>query len=340
MIGSSSTSNNTNFASLYGTNNTFIGWQMVENYWAEPLTYGTALGSLQEEMSIQTSYNSNATEPGGSLSQNGGGTGWNYGTSVTDLSFPGVNATDSSATGSNGGTTLSIPSADFVNPATSLGIIAVGDPVSDANSDVQSGTFITAYYQGSGSTNGTITLNKTLTGNVSSGDAITITLLWFLQAGYNNHQSTGICANTGFDGCGQYVLHPGCDWDDIPDVPVASGTLDLKSIENWFETAAAPQPVGVAPNASWGNVQDDCPNTSGLRRYFTATPMHVQDPTVAQVVNNSGPCATTSACSMWAPYGYFVTNSFVTNIGTGWEVTATDGNQYPFNLSDFTVAAS
>ena len=173
--------------------------------------------------------------------------GWNYGVSATDIGPIGA-ATPTSATGTNGSTTFTVPTTDFTTPSTSMGIIAVDDPVSDTTTsgNIPSGDYITAYNQ----TTGVITLHVALTGTIT-GDAISIGLLWFIQDGASNHNSDGTCPHTDPE-CGQLVMHPGCDWNDIPDVPNVSGTVPTKAIVGWLETHAAPQSSPLATGASAG----------------------------------------------------------------------------------------
>ena len=149
--------------------------------------------------------------------------GWNYGVVADDIEVGTAAPTPSTTWGTSGGSTLNVATADFANPSTDMGLVTQDDPISDSQGDIPANTVVTSINQ----LTGAIGLSNNLTGTVGSGDTVTINLLWFLQDGAANHNTNGTCS-TVYPNCGQLVLHAGCDWSDIADVPNPSGTIPTK----------------------------------------------------------------------------------------------------------------
>ena len=317
-------------AAIYGSNPNFFGWNMTEDYFSQPGDHNNDM-----ELSIQNSYSNPGTS--GVLGQNGG-PAWNYGVSANDIG-PIGSGVPTSEIGSSGMGSITVPVADFAAPATSMGLVAQDDPISDANGNIPANTVVTSVNE----LTGVIGLSNNLTGTVSPGDTITIGLLWFLQDGGQNHNSDGTCtAST----CGQLVLHAGCDWSDIPDRPNPTGTIPTRGIVNWLETHAAPQSSGLGVNATWGQTPDPCENPStgtngqqtgpwcgsseGIANGVSCTTSIVQDP----VVGSGGDTG------VWAPYGYIVVDSLANSLAQGWEILGTNGTHQYLSLSNFTITAT
>jgi hypothetical protein len=257
--------------------------------------------------------------------------GWNYGVVANDIEVGTAAPTPSTTSGTSGGSTLNVATADFANPSTDMGLVTQDDPISDSQGDIPANTVVTSINQ----LTGAIGLSNNLTGTVGSSDTVTINLLWFLQDGAANHNTNGTCS-TVYPNCGQLVLHAGCDWSDVADVPNPTGTIPTKGIVSWLETHAAPQSSGLAPKATWGNAPDPCTNPeSGSNGqasgpWFTGSTSIVQDPVVG-----SG-----SATGPWADYGYIVPGSSVSELGQGWEILGTNSTPQTYSLSQFTIDAT
>lgn len=313
-------------ASIYGSNPNFWGWEMTEDYFTQP---GGSQGSDQEELSIQNSYSSTGTV--GTVSQNSGGDGWNYGIVANDIQVGSAAPTPSTTSGTSGGSTLNVATADYANPSTSMGIVTQDDPISDTKGYIPANTVVTSVDQSTGA----IGLSNNLTGTVDGSDTVTINLLWFLADGGQNHNADGTC-KTAYPNCGQLVLHAGCDWSDFTDVPNPTGTIPTKGIVSWLETHAAPQSSGLAAGATWGNAPDKCANpesgTNGQPTgpWFTGSTSIVQDPVVGSA-SDTGP---------WADYSYIVPGSSVSELGQGWEILGTNSTLQTFSLSNFTITAT
>ena len=274
--------------------------------------------------------------------------GWNYGVPVDDIQVGDAYPTPSTTTGTSGSNYVNVSTADFTNPATDMGLVTQGESITDSLGYIPANTYIGSVNQSS-STNSLTLVNSSgsaanLTGNIGSSDTITIPLLWFVQDGAQNHNSDGTCS-LGYPDCGQLVMHAGCDWSDIADVPDPTGTIPIKGIENWLETHSAPQSTGfvstsgMTGTSSWGNAPDPCVNpesgTNGQASgpWYSGTTSIPQDPSLSSW--SSGADGT-----YWADYGYIVANSSVSELGQGWEILGTNSTNQTYSLSNFTIHAS
>jgi hypothetical protein len=199
------------------------GWAMLETYYTEP---GNPVNEDDYEVSIQFDFSGSegACEP--TLSQNGSGTGWNYGVVANDINIDGT--------------------------------------------------------------------------------------LWHLCDGGMNHQSDGACA-TAYPYCGQLVFHEGCDDNALPNLPTASGTIDIKAMVQWLEDHDAPQSSGLSANQTWGSVDDPCSNPS---QPATGSP---------------GPLAS---------YPYITPGASVASLSLGWEIASTGGVPEQYRVNKWTVNAT
>jgi hypothetical protein len=302
---------------------------------------GTSVSAVTSTTGITLSANLNDTITGDTIDI---ASGWNYGVTANDIQVGDAYPTPATTTGTSGSNYLNVSLADFTNPATDMGLVTQGESISDSLGYIPANTYIGAVNQSS-STDSLTLVNSSgspadLTGNIGSGDTITIPLEWFLQDGAQNHNADGTCSN-GYPNCGQLVLHAGCDWSDIADVPNPSGTIPTKGIVSWLETHAAPQSTGLVSSKmtgtdTWGNAPDPCMNpesgTNGQASgpWFTGSTSIVQDPVVGSG-SDTGP---------WADYGYIVPGSSVSELGQGWEVLGTSSTRQTYSLSQFMISAT
>ena len=149
--------------------------------------------------------------------------------------------------------------------------------------------------------------------------------VWHMQDAEVNRNSSGACSPAASTStCGQLVITNGCDANAVPHVTSQTITINTQAIIEWLETHAIPDSTGVGAGVSWGTVPDPCSTP-----FFSGTASRVADPTVANVINGTGPCAS-GGCPGWAPYPYVQVGSYAANLGDGWEITSTNSTTETF----------
>jgi hypothetical protein len=324
----SGTSGTDTFTTTGTLSNVTTGSVVVDTTHPSSIPSGTTISAVTSSTGITLSANLTATITGDTIKI---ATGWNYGIVANDIEVGTASPTAATTTGGSGSSTLNVATTDFADPSTNMGLVTKDDPISDTAGDIPSGTVVTSINQ----LTGAVGLSNALTGTIGSSDTVTINLLWFLQDGAANHNSNGTCS-TVYPNCGQLVLHAGCDWSDIADVPTSSGTIPTKGIVTWLETHAAPESSGLTAGSTWGNAPDPCTNpetgTNGQSPgpWFSGSTNIVQDPVVGSA-GDTGP---------WADYGYIVKGSSVSNLGQGWEILGTNSTLQTYSLSNWTIKAN